>query len=57
MTEHKYSTYPFRKCINCTGLGDCPAPKVDIEGHPHYPDYCPIAEKKANDTTKTGKGH
>ena len=42
-----YSNYPYRKCISCEGLGDCPEPEISLDGMgtPEYPNYCPKKEK------------
>lgn len=38
-----YAHYPYKDCIKCEGLGDCPLPDVALNGFgtPMYPKECP----------------
>ena len=34
------SDYPYRKCLECQYIEDCPHPQVDQGGRPIPPDEC-----------------
>lgn len=43
-----YSDFPFRQCIECDGIGECPHPTVDITGKPIPPEDCPKYDENGN---------
>jgi hypothetical protein len=47
-----YSDYPYRECIKCENIGNCPHPDIaqDGMGTPVAPEDCPKKEK-INGTT------
>jgi len=50
------SEYPFRQCMKCQGLGECPEPEVleDGFGTVVYPKYCPKKENPEKTDSKQG---
>lgn len=46
--------YPYRQCLNCESLTDCPEPEISLDGFgsPLPPEDCPKKDERNQDRIK-----